>query len=128
MNPAPPVTRTFTIVARPVIDTCSPPNPHFRVVAEHEPVRGGFHRYAMNPDVPADETVRDATGVADHAALEHDAVLDFRVADLGPRADGRERSHVRMHDPRARADDHGSADDRALDRRAGVDHHLALDA
>src|SRR6516225_9157996 len=99
-----------------VIDTSSPPNPHFRVVAQHKTVRGGFHGQPVNPDVAADQAVFDAIGkVADHAAFQHDAVLDFRLADLGVPADRRERSDVGAQDPRTGTDDDGPADHRLLD-------------
>src|SRR4029453_12911859 len=124
MKPAPPVTSTLTINR----SSCLPANPDFGVVADHEAVRGRLHRQAVNADVASDQAVLDAVReVADHAAFQHDAVLDLRVANLGARPDRAERADVGVDDARLGADDGGSADDRPLDHRAGLDHDLALD-
>src|SRR4051812_31579754 len=105
-----------------------PSDAHLGIIAEHEPVRGRLHGQAVNLHVPADQAVLDAVrDIADHAALEHDAVLDLRIADLGAAADRGERPDVGVDDPRVLPDDDRAADDRALHHRARFDHHLAFD-
>src|SRR5262245_24928697 len=106
-----------------------PADADFRIVAEHEPVGGRLHRHPVDPRVAADQAVSDAVvEVADHAALEHDAVLDLGVADLGALPDRRERSHVRVNDFRARADDDRAPNHRSLDEGARLDDDFPFDA
>src|SRR4051812_48951792 len=106
----------------------SPPNPHFRIVSEHEAIRGRFHGQTVDLTVTADQAVFDAVRqIADHAAFEHDAVLDLRIANFGALADRREWPDVGVHDPRIRANHDRAADDRPLDNGAGFDDDLPLD-
>src|SRR5512140_1570173 len=112
-----------------LIGTPSPPDADLGVVAQHEPVRRGLHRLAVDADILADQAVLDAVLQVDHrAALEDDAVLDLGVAHLDVVHDRRERADVGMDDPGAGADDGGTADDGSLDDGPRLDDHLPLDA
>src|SRR6266852_3749691 len=76
---------------------CSPANTDLGVVAEHETVRRRLHGHPVNADVLAQQAVGDPAMVreiADDTAFQHDAVLDFRVPDLGAWTDRRERADI----------------------------------
>ena len=83
--------------------SCSPLNPHFGVVAQHEAVRDRLERQAMNLHAAADQAVGHARlEIVNQRSLEHDAVLDLRLVDLDVLADRRERPDVGVDDARAR--------------------------
>src|SRR6476659_8440752 len=111
------------------INLCLPAYADLGVIAKHEAISRGFHRQAIDLHIAADQAVFDAVGqVADDAALEHDAVLDLGLADLGLGPDGRERSDVGVDDSRLGANHHGTPNHRPLDDSAVRDDDLALDA
>src|SRR5205814_8722145 len=62
------------------------------------------------------------------AALEQDRVLDLGVGDLATLAYRRVWADVAVVQTRARADDRGPADRRALEARTRLDHDAAVDA
>src|SRR5690349_18210546 len=104
-----------------------PSDSNLRIVSQHEAIRRRFDRQPVNPDVAPDQAVLDAIGqVADDAALEHDAVLDLRFANLGILHDRRERPDVGMYDPGVRANDDRASDDGAFDDGARFDDDFAL--
>src|SRR5262245_29470539 len=128
MNPAPPVTSTLTIIVL-CPASGSPPNPDFRIVAQHEAVGRWLHREPEYPHVLPDQAVLDACSeIGDAAAFEHDAVLDFRVAHLSIAHDRSKWPDIGVDDFRTSADDDGTAYHRVLDDGAGFDDHLALDS
>src|SRR5687768_7078476 len=68
----------------------SPPDAHFGIVAQHEPVRARLDRLAIDADVSPDQAVDyPVRQVAEAGSLEHDAVLDLRILDLNVVHDGR---------------------------------------
>src|SRR5438874_878538 len=119
MNPAPPVTSSFTLGLFEV---------GVRVVAEHETGRARPGARTLDLDLATEERVGDAVHSTDLAVVEHHGVLDLGVDQLAVGGDRRVRADVRVDQARTGADDRGPAHDRSDELRAFFDDDAALDA
>src|SRR5688572_13959562 len=106
----------------------SPPDSDFGIISQHESIRARLHGDAIDPNVLTDEAVGDPVRQITHrGAFKDDAVLDLRILNLHVVHDRGERPDIRVHDPRAPADDGGPSDCRTFDHGSSLDDDLALD-
>src|SRR5947209_2212609 len=98
------------------------------MVTEHQ--ARGFRALAAPYDLhlASEQRIVDVVHADDPAALQHDRVLDLRVAQFAVGSDRGIRADVRVDELRARADDRRTAHNGGLNVRTGFDDDPALDA